>query len=56
MIKINTENLFFFGTVNIPPRVVIVNNRIGNMQGEGGFLQTLPLLRPYNLDTLYIKQ
>ena len=36
LITINTENLFFFGTVSISPRVVIVNIWIGNMQGEGG--------------------
>ena len=34
MIRLNVENLRFFGTVSSPPIVRIVNDRIGNMRGE----------------------
>ena len=55
MIRMNVENLYFFGTVSIPPKVVLVSDRLGNMQREGGFVQTLPNFGPHMLDTLFIR-
>lgn len=56
MIRMNVENLYFFGTVSIPPKVVLVSDRLGNMQREGGFVQTLPNFGPHMLDTLFIRR
>lgn len=56
MIKTNVENLYFFGTVSIPPKVVLVSDRLGNMQRDGGFVQTLPNFGPHMLDTLFIRR
>ena len=55
MIRMNVENLYFFGTVSIPPKVVLISDRIGNMQRDGGFVQTLPNFGPHMLDTLFIR-
>ena len=55
LITRNVEGLYYIGTVTPPPRVVIVNNRVGNMFGEGGFTG-LGFSDGYLYDTLYIKQ
>jgi peptide/nickel transport system substrate-binding protein len=55
IIKINVENLYFFGTVSAPPRVVITSDRIGNLPGEdGGFGSEM--LRPYLPEVAFIRQ
>ncbi len=56
MIRLNIENLRFFGTVTSPPLVRIVNNRIGNMRGEPGWVIGMRRLHPYLSETWYIKQ
>ena len=56
MIRLNVDNLRFFGTVSSPPLVRIVNNRIGNMRGEPGWVIGMRRLHPYLSETWYIKQ
>ena len=56
MIRLNVENLRFFGTVSSPPIVRIVNDRIGNMRGEPGWVYGLRRDRDYLNETWYIKR
>ena len=55
MIRLNVDNLRFFGTVSSPPIVRIVNDRIGNMRGEPGWVYGLRRDRDYLNETWYIK-
>ncbi len=55
IIKMNVENLYFFGTVSAPPRVVVVNNRVLNMPGDGGFLAG-SMFGPYLPETAFIDE
>jgi hypothetical protein len=55
IITTNVKNLYFFGTVSAPPRVVVVNNRIGNMPQDDGKLGS-SMLHPYMPETAYIRQ
>ncbi len=55
LIKINVENLYFFGTVSAPPRVVITSDRMGNLPGTDGAFGS-EMLRPYLPEVAYIKQ
>ena len=55
MIRLNVKNLRFFGTVSSPPIVRIVNDRIGNMRGEPGWVYGLRRDRDYLNETWYIK-
>lgn len=48
------DNLFFFGTVSAPPKLVIVSNRMGNIQTEGGYLIS-GMFYPYLPEQWYIK-
>ena len=54
LVKINAENLFFFGTVSANPWVFIRNNRLGNLPAEGGFFGAGEM-RPWLPDIWYIK-
>lgn len=54
IIKVNVENLYYFGTVSAPPRVVIVNNRLGNLPEADGSLGSA-MLRVYLPETAYIR-
>jgi len=36
IIKINVENLYYFGTVSAAPRVVVISNRLNNIPREDG--------------------
>ena len=51
MIRLNVDNLRFFGTVSSPPIVRIVNDRIGNMRGEPGWVFGLRRDRDYLNET-----
>ena len=55
IIRINVENLYFFGTVSAPPRVVVVNNRLLNMPGDGGFVGG-SMFGPYLPETAFIHE
>jgi peptide/nickel transport system substrate-binding protein len=55
IIKINVENLYFFGTVSAPPRVVITSDRLGNLPGADGAFGS-EMLRPYLPETAFIRQ
>jgi len=54
IIKINVDNLYYFGTVSAPPRVVVVNNRIGNLPEADGSLGS-SMLRVYLPETAFIR-
>ena len=54
LIKLNVENLYVIGTVSPPPTPMTVNNRVGNVPGEIGYL-LMSQVEPYNIDTIYIK-
>ena len=55
IITINVNNLYFFGTVSAPPRVVVITNRMGNLPAENGSLGA-SMFRPYLPETAYIRQ
>jgi peptide/nickel transport system substrate-binding protein len=50
----NVNNLYFFGTVSAPPRVMVVNNRLGNMPQEDGMLGS-SMLHPYMPEAAFIR-
>jgi len=54
IIKINVDNLYYFGTVSAPPRVVVVNNRIGNLPEADGSMGSA-MLRVYLPETTFIR-
>lgn len=56
MIKLNVENLRFIGTVTAPPAVAIVNNRLGNIRVEQGWVKGLIDTHGYLVETWYIKE
>ena len=53
VIRINVENLYYFGTVSSPPNVQINSNRLGNAGGEGG---PQAGLHHYYNEALFIRQ
>ena len=55
IIKINVENLYFFGTVSAPPRVVITSDRLGNLPGSDGAFGS-EMMRPYLPEVAFIRQ
>jgi peptide/nickel transport system substrate-binding protein len=54
IIKINVENLYYFGTVSAMPRLVAINNRIGNLPAEDGMLGS-SMLTPYMPEVVFIR-
>jgi len=54
IIKINVNNLYYFGTVSNPPRVIVINNRIGNLPGDNTNL--IGMFRPYLFETAFIRK
>lgn len=56
MIGKAVEGQWFIGTVGMPPSVLMLHDRVGNMQrGEGAF-NALPPLGPYMPDTWFLRQ
>lgn len=55
IIRMNVENLYYFGTVSAPPRVVVVSNRVGNLPAEDGELGS-SMLHPYMPETAFIRE
>lgn len=53
VIRINVDNLYYFGTVSSPPNVQINSNRLGNAAGKGG---PQAGLHHYYNETLFIRQ
>jgi len=54
IIAANVNNLYFFGTVSAPPRVVVVNDRLGNMPQDDGMLGS-SMLHPYMPEAAFIR-
>jgi peptide/nickel transport system substrate-binding protein len=55
LIKLNVENLYFFGTTSSPPAVFVYGNRLGNAPEEGAVVGW-GILAPYMVDTFFIRQ
>jgi len=53
VIKLNVENLYYFGTVSSPPNVQVNSNRLGNAAGGGG---PLAGLHHYYEEVLFIRE
>jgi hypothetical protein len=54
IIKTNVENLYYFGTVSAPPRVVAITNRIGNLPAEDGMLGS-GMFTPFMPEVVFIR-
>ena len=55
LIRRNVEGQYYIGTVTMPPTVMMLNDRVGNMQRDGGIFAALPPLTPFLPDTFYLR-
>ena len=55
LIRINVENLYLFGTVSSPPLVVLISDRMGNVQRENAYVN-YRMLYPYLPEQWYITE
>ena len=56
LIRRNVEGQYYIGLVSMPPTVVILNNRVGNMERDGGVFASLPPLMPFMPDTWFLTE
>jgi len=54
VIKINVENLYYFGTVSAPPLLFIISNRLGNAPQEDGTFGAWQTA-PWMYETFFIR-
>ena len=54
LIRRNVEGQYFVGLVSMPPTVVILNNRVANMERDKGVFASLPPLMPFMPDTWFL--
>ena len=55
LIRINVENLYLFGTVSSPPLVVLISDRMGNVQRDNAYVN-YRMLYPYLPEQWYITE
>ena len=58
LIRRNVEGQYYIGLVSMPPTVVILNNRLANMERDGGVFASLPplMLMPFMPDTWFLTE
>ena len=56
LIRRNVDGQYYIGLVSMPPTVVILNNRLANMERDGGVFASLPPLMPFMPDTWFLTE